>query len=81
VAIDDGVEYAELRGVMLECEVEVERERERVAECGLALADRYGGGSEEMKEAFRKQAEKRVELRFLPRRIVSWDHRKLGGRY
>src|SRR4051812_38630484 len=29
VAVEDGVQYAELRGVMLECEVEVERETER----------------------------------------------------
>jgi PPOX class probable F420-dependent enzyme len=81
VAIDDGVEYAELRGVMMECEVEVERQTDRVLEYGLALAERYGRASDEMEEAFRKQAEKRVGLRFEPRRIVSWDHRKLGGRY
>ncbi|MFN2616633.1 MAG: pyridoxamine 5'-phosphate oxidase family protein [Thermoleophilaceae bacterium] len=80
-AIEDGVKYEELRGVMMECDVEVERETERVVEYGLALAERYGGGSEEMKQAFRKQAEKRVGLHFRPRRIVSWDHRKLGGRY
>ena len=80
-AIEDGVKYEELRGVMLECDVEIERDTQRVAEYGLALAERYGGGSEEMKEAFRKQAEKRVGLHFVPRRIVSWDHRKLGGRY
>ena len=81
VAIEDGVQYAELRGVMMECDVQMERQASRVAEYGLALAERYGGGSEEMKEAFRKQAEKRVGLRFAPRRVVSWDHRKLGGRY
>src|SRR3954451_18714225 len=57
VAIEDGVQYAELRGVMLECDVQMEREPARVAEYGLALAERYGGGSEEMREAFRKQAE------------------------
>jgi len=28
-----------------------------------------------------KQAQKRVALRFTPTRIVSWDHRKLGGSY
>jgi PPOX class probable F420-dependent enzyme len=81
VAFEDGVQYDELRGVMLECDVEVTRETDRVAEVGMALADRYGGGSEEMKEAFRKQAEKRVGLRFKPSRVVSWDHRKLGGTY
>jgi len=28
-----------------------------------------------------KQAPKRVGLRFSPTRVVSWDHRKLGGGY
>jgi PPOX class probable F420-dependent enzyme len=81
VAIEDGVEYPELRGLMLECDVELERQTDRVVGYGEALADRYGGGSEEMKEAFRAQARKRVGLRFVPRRVVSWDHRKLGGTY
>lgn len=81
VGIEDGVEYQELRGVMFECDVELERDTERVAKVGEALVDRYGGGSEEMKELFRKQAEKRVGLRFTPVRVVSWDHRKLAGTY
>jgi len=81
VGIEDGVEYQELRGVMMECDVELERETARVAEFGEALVDRYGGGSEEMKEAFRQQAAKRVGLRFKPARVVSWDHRKLAGGY
>ena len=81
VAIDDGVEYHELRGVMLECDVELERDVDRVAEYGLALVDRYAGGTAEAKEAFREQASKRVGLLFKPRRVVSWDHRKLGGAY
>jgi len=81
VGIEEGVEYQELRGVMMECDVELERETARVAEFGEALVDRYGGGSEEMKEAFRQQAAKRVGLRFKPARVVSWDHRKLAGGY
>jgi hypothetical protein len=28
-----------------------------------------------------KRAAKRVGLRFRPTRIVTWDHRKLGGSY
>jgi PPOX class probable F420-dependent enzyme len=82
VAVEDGVEYHELRGVMLECDVEVEREAERVIPFGDALVERYAGGSEEAKEAFRKQAPKRVGLVFKPKRTASWDHRKLaGGQY
>ena len=81
VEVEDGVEYQELRGVMLECDVEVERDPERVADYGLALVDRYTGGAPEMKDFFRAQARKRVGLRFVPTRVVSWDHRKLGGGY
>jgi PPOX class probable F420-dependent enzyme len=79
--IEAGVEYHELRGVMLECDVEVERETEKVAGYGEALVDRYGGGDATMKEFFRQQAPKRIGLRFTPTRVVSWDHRKLGGTY
>ena len=81
VGMEAGVQYHELRGVMFECDVELERETERVADYGLALVDRYAGGAEEAKEAFREQARKRVGLRFVPTRVVSWDHRKLGGTY
>ena len=28
-----------------------------------------------------KQAPKRIGLRFMPTRTVSWDHSKLGGTY
>ena len=81
VALEEGVEYAELRGVMLECDVAMERDADRVAEYGAALVDRYAGGAEEMKEFFRQQAPKRIGLRFTPTRTVSWDHRKLAGTY
>jgi PPOX class probable F420-dependent enzyme len=81
LGLENGVQYHELRGAMLECDVHVERETGRVAEYGLALVDRYGGGASEMKELFRRQAAKRVGLRFVPTRIVTWDHRKLADGY
>ncbi len=80
--VEDGVEYHELRGVMLECDVHVEREAERVAEdYGFPLLERYAGTSEEARAAFREQAKKRIGMRFTPTRVVSWDHAKLGGVY
>ena len=33
------------------------------------------------KAALEAQAPKRVAIRFRPRRVASWDHRKLGGSY
>ena len=78
-------QYAALRGVMLECDVEVERDPARVADVGFALMARYAGPGADDAEAARagvlKQAPKRVALRFTPTRVVSWDHRKLGGTY
>ena len=80
--IEDGVQYQELRGVMLECDVEIEREPERVERYGLGLFERYAGElTPEIRAMVGQQAQKRVGLRFMPTRIVSWDHRKLGGTY
>jgi len=84
ISIDDGVQYQELRGVMMECDVEVEHDPERVADYGIALFERYGPGGElvpEVRDMVLKQAQKRVGLRFVPTRTVTWDHRKLGGTY
>jgi PPOX class probable F420-dependent enzyme len=81
--IEDGVEYQELRGVMFECDVEIERDPERVADYGVALFGRYAPGADpdELRAMIEKQAQKRIGLRFVPTRTVSWDHSKLGGTY
>jgi PPOX class probable F420-dependent enzyme len=82
--VEDGVLYHELRGVMMECDVEIEREPERVAGYGVELFARFTEGSQlprEVREMVEQQAAKRVGLRFTPTRIVTWDHRKLGGTY
>ena len=75
--------YAELRGVMLECDVAIESDPARVADVGVALLARYTGADapETARAGVLRQAPKRVALRFTPTRIVSWDHRKLGGTY
>jgi nitroimidazol reductase NimA-like FMN-containing flavoprotein (pyridoxamine 5'-phosphate oxidase superfamily) len=43
----------------------------------------YGGAdlTPELEAAMRAQAAKRVGLQFVERRRVTWDHRKLGGKY
>jgi PPOX class probable F420-dependent enzyme len=84
VGIDDGVAYHELRGVMFECDVELVRETDQITEIGLALFERYGPGgalAPEVEEMVKAQVEKRVGLRFVPTRTVSWDHSKLSGVY
>jgi PPOX class probable F420-dependent enzyme len=79
--VEDGEEYHELRGVMMECDVEIERDPERVAEYGMALFKRFGAEGPDVEAMIAKQAPKRIGMRFTPTRIVSWDHRKLGGVY
>ena len=79
IQVETGVQYHELRGVMMECDVELDRDAEPY---GLALFERYAGTLDESVTAMvEKQAPKRVGLRFTPTRIVSWDHSKLGGAY
>jgi PPOX class probable F420-dependent enzyme len=84
--IEDGVDYDQLRGVMFECDVDIERDPDKVAGYGMALFARYGSGADgevpdEVRDMVLQQAQKRIGLRFVPTRTVSWDHRKLGGTY
>jgi PPOX class probable F420-dependent enzyme len=79
VQVEDGIQYHELRGVMMECDVELDQDAEPY---GLALFERYAGTlDEKVTTMVAKQAPKRVGLRFTPTRVVSWDHSKLEGVY
>jgi PPOX class probable F420-dependent enzyme len=78
--VEDGEQYHELRGVMIEAQATIHREPETVVGVGLDLTRRYaGGGAPE--DVVRAQASKRVGLQFTAERVASWDHRKLGGVY
>jgi PPOX class probable F420-dependent enzyme len=83
--VETGVEYLELRGVQIEAEAELIRDRERVLEFGKDLTVAYSEGIESIEgdaaAALQAQAAKRVAIRFEPKRIATWDHRKLGGTY
>src|SRR5688500_5776262 len=41
LGIEEGVQYNELRGVMLECDVQLERDPQKVEQFGLELFERY----------------------------------------
>jgi general stress protein 26 len=79
--VETGEAYAELRGVMLECDVVVHRDVERIRELALELFGRYGGIDDDVRAMIDQQAPKRVALQFVERRRATWDHRKLGGTY
>jgi Pyridoxamine 5'-phosphate oxidase len=81
--VEDGERYDELRGVMIEARTVIHRATPDVAAVGAEIFQRYGGGAlgDDFMDAVRAQAAKRLALQFVPVRVSSWDHRKLGGLY
>jgi hypothetical protein len=82
--VEDGVTYDKLRGVSFECDVELDASYEAVKAIGVDLFTRYGDGNypvDAVIQMIEQQVPKRTALRFVPKRAMSWDHRKLGGTY
>jgi hypothetical protein len=85
VLVESGHEYGELRGGMIEAEAEIHRDPEIVLSFAEELTLRYAEGISSVegdaKAALEAQAPKRVAIHFVPRRVATWDHRKLDGIY
>ena len=83
--IETGIEYGELRGVQIEAEAELIRDLDQIVEYGMEMTVRYSEGIESVEgdaaAGLRAQAPKRVAIHFHPKRVATWDHRKLGGVY
>jgi len=83
--IEDGEEYAKLRGVVMYGKAELLRDPEAVLDSlGRVMArnsNAPGVDPAVMRETLRRTAAKRVAIRVRPERSVSWDHSKLGGVY
>ena len=82
--VEAGIEYSELRGVMLRCDVIVHRDTPLVAEFGVELFARYRGIApdgleDDVRAVVLAQAPKRVALQFSARSRATWDHRKLAA--
>jgi PPOX class probable F420-dependent enzyme len=77
--VETGDTYDQLRGVMIEADAELIDDFDAVQDLGRELGGRYAPGAEgpEAEAALAHQASKRVAIGFHPRRVVSWDHRKL----
>ena len=83
VLVEDGDVYEELRGVEIVGHAIVHDDREPLMAVARNVVERYfaidnpddvGGIAEAL-------ATKRVAIEIVPEKVVSWDHRKLGGRY
>ena len=88
LVVETGTAYDELCGLMIAAEAVIERDPSTVLELAKDLAVRYGGADRAELEldgkgaaALQRQARKRVAVRFVERRVGSWDHGKLGGEH
>jgi PPOX class probable F420-dependent enzyme len=77
--IESGSTYAELRGVMVRGRCEVIDDVEAVKAAFAHMAQERGARGPSA--AAVASAPKRVLLKLVPEKVVSWDHTKLGGRY
>jgi nitroimidazol reductase NimA-like FMN-containing flavoprotein (pyridoxamine 5'-phosphate oxidase superfamily) len=77
VMIETGQKYAEFRGVMIRGICEIIDDPKTVAETIAGMPGAHSG----VPAGAVSSAPKRVVLKIVPRKISSWDHSKLGGRY
>lgn len=77
--VETGTRYAELRGVMVRGRCEIAEGAEAVQAVFRAMAE--ARGEVYAPPAAGSSAPKRVVLKVVPEKLVSWDHRKLGGTY
>ena len=76
--IEAGNSYAELKGIMVRGHCELLESAEAVAEVFAWMAADRG---EPRPAGAARSAPKRVVLKIVPAKTVTWDHAKLGGRY
>jgi PPOX class probable F420-dependent enzyme len=77
--VESGLDYAELKGVLMYGHAELLDDPEAVIETFIIASGQRD--SEEIRASMKKTATKRVVIRVKPERIVTWDHAKLGGAY
>ena len=78
--VETGDSYAELRGVMVRGHCEVIEDLASVKAAFESRAETQSNPAPVQPGAV-ASAPKRVVLKIVPEKIISWDHRKLGGRY
>ncbi len=77
--VEAGESYDQLRGVSLVGTGEIVEEPDRIWELGVSVFERYNAPyTEEMKPFVETMLRKRVVVKLLVDKTVTWDHRKLG---
>lgn len=78
--METGDAYAELRGVMIRGHCEILEDHGAVKAAFASRAEAQANPSPSQPGAV-ASAPKRVVLKIVPQKVISWDHRKLGGKY
>ena len=83
VLVESGTGYNELRGVSISGRAELSSDPEVVHPCALAVMRRNQPEipEESLDQVAKMMSSKRTAVVVKPERIVTWDHRKLGGSY
>jgi PPOX class probable F420-dependent enzyme len=81
--VEAGDTYDQLRGVELIARANITDDEAEVIRFGVAEFERYQGikVTEALLPQVQRMANKRVIVKIEVERVVSWDHRKLGGTY
>ena len=81
--VEAGDSYDQLRGVELVGQAEVIDDHELLMEIARGVIARYQPevGSNDVDAVAEMMVAKRSAVVFRPEKVVSWDHRKLGGTY
>ena len=80
VMVERGRRYEELRGIMIRGECEIISDPAFVMETMRAIRGRDAAEAAQV-EIPTMVSTKRVVLKVTPKKIASWDHRKLAGKY
>ncbi len=80
VMVETGRTYSDLRAVMIRGECQVIEDTATVEATMHAIREKDAGGAA-LPRGPLASAPKRVVLKVIPKKVTSWDHTKLGGRY
>ena len=81
VLVETGVDYGELRGVMIQGTAHLDTDPDRVMSTYLAVTRRMQGtdvAPEVVEAMFGRFRDKNTVVTVRPERVISWDHRKGG---
>lgn len=80
--LEAGTEYSELRGVSMQGRAEIVDDGQENLRLMTVLVDHHFPGQtpDALAQMAARMAEKRVVILVRPDKVISWDHRKLGGK-